>query len=223
MAMTSVRLAGGDLRYKACAARRLPGVAETDEELLRRALSGREDAFVALVDRYHGRLIRFAATFVHDWATAEDVVQDTWIGVLRTADRFESRSTFRSWLFAICANRARSAFARQARVVPVDTDGPTVDPSRFGPAHNWTDPPQPWDEVDARLDAQQLVPIVHAAIENLPELQRQVVTLRDVEGLTGKEVCAVLDISEANQRVQLHRGRARVRRALEDLMRKAGR
>jgi RNA polymerase sigma-70 factor, ECF subfamily len=197
-------------------------VADADEDVLRRALSGDEGAFVALVDRYHRRLIRFAFTFVHDWATAEDVVQDTWIGVLRNVERFESRSTFRSWLFAICANRARSTFAREARIVTVDTDAPTVDPSRFGPSHNWVDPPQPWDDVDARLDAQQLVPVVYEAIQRLPDMQRQVVTLRDVEGLTGKETCAVLDISDANQRVQLHRGRAQVRHAVEDRLRKAG-
>lgn len=192
---------------------------DADEDLLSRALSGSEDAFAALVERYHRRLIRFALTFVHDWGTAEDVVQDTWVGVLRNVERFESRSTFRSWLFAVCANRARTAFVRQARVVPVDTSGPTVDPSRFGPDRSWVDPPQPWDDVDARLDAAQLVPVVHEAIGKLPDLQRQVITLRDVEGLTGKEVCAVLGISDANQRVQLHRGRARVRHVLEDRMR----
>jgi RNA polymerase sigma-70 factor (ECF subfamily) len=197
-------------------------VTETDEDLLRRALSGSEDAFAGLVERYHTRLIRFAVTFVHDWASAEDVVQDTWIGVLRNVERFESRSTFQSWLFAICANRARTTFVRQARVVPVDTDGPTVDPARFGPGQAWTDPPQPWDDIDARLDAQTLAPLVYEAIESLPAVQRQVVTLRDLDGLTGKEVCAVLEISEANQRVQLHRGRARVRRMLEDRLRKAG-
>jgi RNA polymerase sigma-70 factor, ECF subfamily len=199
-----------------------PCVADADEDLLRRALSGDESAFVALVERYHRRLIRFAVTFVHDWSTAEDVVQDTWLGVLRNVERFESRSTLRSWLFTICANRARSTFARQSRVVPIDTAVPTVDPSRFGPAQNWVDPPEPWDDVDARLDAQQLVPVVYEAIDGLPVLQRQVVTLRDVEGLTGKETCAVLDISDANQRVQLHRGRASVRRAVEDRLRKAG-
>ena len=194
---------------------------DADEDLLGRALAGSEDAFAALVERYHRRLIRFALTFVHDWGAAEDVVQDTWIAVVRTVDRFEARSSFRSWLFTICANRARTAFTRQARTVPVDTSDPTVDPSRFGPDRAWVDPPQPWDDVDARLDAEKLVPVVHEAIEQLPGLQRQVITLRDVEGLTGKEVCAVLGISDANQRVQLHRGRARVRRAVEERMREA--
>jgi RNA polymerase sigma-70 factor, ECF subfamily len=219
--MSSVYLGGRGDRYSEIRAY-APTVTDADEDLVRRAVSGHEEAFVALVERYHDRLIRFAFTFVHDWATAEDVVQDTWIGVLRSVERFESRSTFRSWLFTVCANRARSTFVGQARVVPVDADGPTVDPARFGPAQNWIAPPESWDDVDARLDALQLIPVVRDAIDQLPDLQRQVVTLRDVEGLTGKEACAVLDISDANLRVLLHRGRARVRQAVEDRVRKAG-
>lgn len=198
-------------------------MADADEEVLRRLVAGQEDAFVELVERYHTRLIGFAVTFVHDWSAAEDVVQDTWIAVLRNAEQFERRSTFRTWLFSVCANRARSAYTRQVRTVPVEPNAPTVDPARFGPSQAWIDPPDPWDEVDARLDAHELVPFVHAAIDELPDLQRQVVTLRDVEGLTGKDVCTVLEISEANQRVLLHRGRARVRRALELQMGKASR
>jgi RNA polymerase sigma-70 factor (ECF subfamily) len=190
-------------------------VADADEDLLRRLLAGEESAFVLLVERYHARLVRFAMTFVHDHGTAEDVVQETWIGVLRRIDRFEGRSAFRTWLFGVCANRARTAYAQQARSVPVDLDGPSVDPQRFGAAQQWIDPPRDWDDIDAQLDAAQLAPLVHAAIDELPDLQRQVVTLRDVEGLTGKEVCGVLEISQANQRVLLHRGRARVRTTVE--------
>jgi len=194
-------------------------VARGDDELVARLRAGDETVFAALVERYHPRLVRFAVTFVHEWNAAEDVVQDTWVALLRGLDGFEGRSTLQAWLFGICANRARSAFLRQVRTVPVDTAGPTVDPARFGPDRTWSDPPDSWDDVDARLDAAKLAPLVLAAIEQLPAAQRQVVTLRDVEGLTGNEVCRILDISDANQRVLLHRGRARVRQALENDMR----
>ena len=140
------------------------------------------------------------------------------MAVLRGIDRFEGRSSLQTWLFGVCANRARSTFARQARTVPVDPSGPTVDPERFGADQAWVAPPDPWMSVDERLDAGALMPLLREAIAELPELQRQVVTLRDVEGLTSKDVCMVLDISEVNQRVALHRGRARLRRALENKM-----
>ena len=195
----------------------------SDAELLERLLTGSEDAFVELIDRYHTRLVRFAVTFVHDWSAAEDVAQDTWVAVLRGLERYEGRSSLQTWLFGICANRGRSAFARQARMLPIEPNEPTVDPARFGPNHAWVDPPDPWGDVDARLDAEALQPLIQAAIEALPDLQRQVVTLRDLEGLTSKDVCIVLDISESNQRVLLHRGRARVRRALETQMTEARR
>lgn len=185
------------------------------DDVVARLLGGDESAFVELINAYHERLVRFAATFVRDWSAAEDVVQDTWIAVLRGIDRFERRSSLQAWLFGICANQARTAYNRQARAVPVDTSEPTVDPTRFAADRSWADPPDPWDDVDARLDAAGLLPIVQSAINTLPDLQRQVVTLRDVEGLTSKDVCTVLDISGANQRVLLHRGRARVRGVLE--------
>ena len=187
-----------------------------DEQLLERLLAGEEAAFAELVDRYHSRLVRFAQSFVGDRAAAEDVTQETWLAVVRGVDRFEGRSSLQTWLFSIAANRARSAHAKSRRAVPMDLSGPTVDPSRFDARGGWSDPPEPWADVDARLDAQALVPVARAAIAALPELQRQVVTLRDVEGLSSEDVCAVLSISAGNQRVLLHRGRARVRRALEE-------
>ena len=190
-----------------------------DEQLLERLLAGEERAFGELVDRYHSRLVRFAQGFVGDRAAAEDVVQDTWLAVVRGVDRFEGRSSLQTWLFSIAANRGRSAHAKSRRSVPVDVTGPTVEASRFDAGGHWTDPPESWDDVDARLDAAALVPAVREAIDQLPDLQRQVVTLRDVEGLSSEDVCAVLSISAGNQRVLLHRGRARVRRALEEKVR----
>lgn len=191
-------------------------VDDPDGELLQRLLAGEEQAFAALVDQFHTRLIRFAVSFVGDWSAAEDVVQETWVAVLRGVERFEGRSSLQTWLFGICANRARTAFNRRERTVSMDTDGATVDSSRFDRSGSWVMPPEPWAEVDARLDAAALLPLVRAAIDDLPDAQRQVVTLRDIEGLTSKDVCQVLSISEVNQRVLLHRGRARVRRALEE-------
>jgi RNA polymerase sigma-70 factor (ECF subfamily) len=186
-----------------------------EAELVDQLRNGDESAFAGLVDRYHTRLVRFAVTFVHDWSAAEDVAQDTWIAVLRGIDNYERRSSLQTWLFGICANQARSAYARQVRVVPIEPNEPAVDPARFDSSHAWALPPDPWGEVDARLDADAIRPLVRAAIDDLPATQRQVVTLRDIEGLTSKEVCMVLEISEANQRVLLHRARSRVRSALE--------
>jgi RNA polymerase sigma-70 factor (ECF subfamily) len=191
-------------------------VASGEHALVQRLQNGDEAAFVEVVESYHPRLLRFAAGLVGSWAAAEDVVQDTWVAVIRGVERFEGRSSLQTWLFQICANRARSAWAKQQRTVPIDPNEPTVDPSRFGPDRGWVQPPEAWDAVDDRLMADAMVPLVRTAIEDLPDLQRQVVTLRDLEGLTSKDVCEVLAISEANQRVLLHRGRARVRRALDE-------
>jgi RNA polymerase sigma-70 factor (ECF subfamily) len=190
-------------------------VGDDQADLVRRLQAGDESAFVEIVEAYHPRLLRFATGLVGTREAAEDVVQDTWLAVIRGVERFEGRASLQTWLFQICANRARTAWGRQQRTQPVDLSGPTVDPSRFGADRAWVAPPTPWDDVDDRLAADAMVPLVRTAIEELPDLQRQVVTLRDVEGLTSKDVCAVLSISEANQRVLLHRGRAKVRRALE--------
>lgn len=185
------------------------------EQLLERLQAGDEAAFAALVDAYHTRLVRFAATFVSNRQAAEDVVQDTWVAVIRGLDRFEGRSSLPTWLYRICANRARSRGAADGRTVAVGGAGATVDPGRFGANGAWVQPPEPWSDVDDRLTAEGLAPVAAAAIVELPEAQRQVVTLRDVEGLSSREVCEVLSISEANQRVLLHRARARLRAVLE--------
>jgi len=198
--------------------RTLHNMPTSERELVQRLQSGDEAAFVEVVDAFHPRLLRFAAGLVGSWQAAEDVVQDTWLAVIRGVERFEGRSSLQTWLFQICANRARSTWGREQRAVPMDLSGPTVDPHRFGAERQWVEPPAPWDAIDDRLYADAMLPLVRGAIDDLPELQRQVVTLRDVEGLTSKDVCAVLSISEANQRVLLHRGRARVRGALEQKM-----
>lgn len=190
---------------------------DDDLELLERLRRGDEKAFVTLVRKYHGSMLKIAGSYVPNQAVAEEVVQDAWVGVLHGLDRFQGRSSFKTWLFQILVNRARSAGVREHRSVPMDHPGPGVDPSRFDETGQWISPPAQWvEDADDRLHAQRLARAIRTALEKLPVRQRQVVTLRDVEGLTSEEVCDVLGITEANQRVLLHRGRSRLRQALED-------
>jgi RNA polymerase sigma-70 factor (ECF subfamily) len=189
---------------------------DADGSLLRRLRDGDEQAFAALVERYHLPMIRLALSFVSSHAVAEEVVQDTWLAVLRGLDRFEERSSLRTWLFAILVNRARTTGVREARTVPVADAGPAVDASRFGPSGAWALPPEHWvEEAENRIDAAKLSQLLRGGLDGLPGRQREVVVLRDVEGLSSAEVCEVLAISEANQRVLLHRGRSKLRQALE--------
>jgi len=189
---------------------------DADAELLDRLRAGDEQAFVMLVCRYRDSMLRLAAGYVPSRAVAEEVVQDTWVGVLRGLSGFEGRSSVRTWLFRILVNRARTAGARERRAVAVSEVGPAVDPARFDQTGHWAVPPERWiEEADDRLVAAKMAHRVRSAIEDLPGRQREVVTLRDVEGLSSDEVCSVLEITEANQRVLLHRGRSRVRQALE--------
>jgi RNA polymerase sigma-70 factor (ECF subfamily) len=189
---------------------------DDDAELTRRLRAGDEQAFTALVRRYHDPMLRLACSFVPSLAVAEEVVQDTWMGVLRGLGGFEGRSSLRTWLFRILVNRARTAGARERRSVAVGGSGPAVDGSRFDSTGSWSAPPEHWTEaIDDRLQAGKVADRIRSAIGELPPRQREVVTLRDVEGMSSSEVCLVLDISEGNQRVLLHRGRSRVRQVLE--------
>jgi RNA polymerase sigma-70 factor (ECF subfamily) len=172
---------------------------------------------VLLVARHHDAMVRLASSFVSSRAVAEEVVQDTWLGVLRGIDGFAGRSSFRTWLLRILVNRARSTGVRERRSVAIGDAGPVVDRSRFDASGAWMSPPEHWvEDSDDRLLAQGLTDELHAALVELPPHQREVVMLRDVDGLSGQEVCEVLEISEANQRVLLHRGRSRLRQVLED-------
>jgi len=189
---------------------------EPDAEMLGRLRAGDEQAFVALVERYNGSMLRLASSFVPSRAVAEEVVQETWLALLRGLVAFEGRSSLKTWLFSILVNRARSAGVRESRSVPVADAGPVVDASRFGPSGAWSVPPEHWiEEAESRVDAAKLAGLLRPAIDGLPARQREVVLLRDVEGLTSAEVCTVLSISEANQRVLLHRGRGKLRQVLE--------
>ena len=186
-----------------------------EDDLLELIRSGDDSAFATLVERYHGRLVRLARSIVSSREAAEDAVQDTWLAVVRGIDRFEGRSSLHTWLFHICVNRARTTAGKEGRMSPVDPLGPAADSAWFNTEGAWTSAVEPWpDVVDDRIVATGLAKHAERAIEELPAPQQQVVILRDVEGLSSSEVCDLLSITEANQRVLLHRGRTRVRTAL---------
>jgi RNA polymerase sigma-70 factor (ECF subfamily) len=193
--------------------------------------AGEESAFVELIDRYHAHMVRLAHVFVRDAAVADEVVQEAWLGVLRGIDRFEAHSSLRRWISSILINRAKTRAARERRSVPFSalTDDigsqsfePSVEPEHFRPdaaeqwRGGWVSFPRDWNNApDEQVLSQETQNHIHACIDALPDSQRDVVVLRDVHGLTADETCRLLRISEVNQRVLLHRGRAKVRRALK--------
>ncbi|HEY4812834.1 MAG TPA: RNA polymerase sigma factor [Solirubrobacteraceae bacterium] len=198
------------------------GTIDEDEELVTRLRAGDEQAFVQLVSRHHAAMLRLASSFVSSPAVAEEVVQDTWLGVLRGIDGFAGRASFRTWLLRILVNRARSTGVREHRSVAIGDAGPVVDRSRFDASGAWMSPPQHWiEDSENRMQAQALAGQIQKTLSELPARQREVVVLRDVDGLTSHEVCEVLEISDANQRVLLHRGRSHLRQALEAEMNRA--
>jgi RNA polymerase sigma-70 factor (ECF subfamily) len=202
-----------------------PGI--DDQGLIQRLRDRDERAFVTLVERYHAALVRLATVYVHERAEAEEVAQETWLGVLNGIDRFEGRSSLKTWIFHILVNRAKTRAQRSGRTVSLDAleDGETwtaVDPARFlGPDHprwpgHWASPPVSWGETpEQRLLAKETRARVREVIDVLPPMQGQVITLRDVQGWTAEDVCTLLEISSENQRVLLHRARSKVRQALE--------
>jgi RNA polymerase sigma-70 factor (ECF subfamily) len=197
---------------------------ETDVELLARLRAGDELAFVTLVGRYNGSLLRLARSYVPSDAVAQEAVQDTWMGVVRGVDRFEGRSSFKTWLFRILMNRARSAGVREHRGLPLTIEEPAVTPSRFDAGGAWAQPLEAWEtDADNRLVAATWSKCLTDALGELPQRQREIVILRDVEGLASEDVCDALGISEGNQRVLLHRGRSRLRSILESELGTRGR
>jgi RNA polymerase sigma-70 factor, ECF subfamily len=210
---------------------RHPTAARGDAELVAALREGDEGAFLTLVRQHQALMLRVARTYVRDPRAAEDVVQETWVALLERIDRFEGRATIKTWLFRVLVNRAITRAQRDRRQVPFcafegddgdegpGDDGPTVDPARFlgadhprWPGHWASDPPQLPEQ---RLLARETLDRVRVAIDRLPARQRSVIVLRDVGGFTAEEVCATLDVSDANQRVLLHRARAKVREELE--------
>lgn len=188
-----------------------------EAELVARLREGDEAAFATLVREYHPRLVRVAESVVGSRAVADEVAQETWLAVVRGVHRFEGRSSFKTWLFHILINRARSAAGREFRAAAVPPE--EYESGRFDNSGAWSTPPVPWsDRVDDRLTAEQLVPRLRGLIAGLPEAQRQVLLLRDVEGLTAGDVAQLLGLSDGNQRVLLHRARSRLRAQLEPEM-----
>ena len=198
-----------------------------DERLLAAIRDGNDDAFAAMVERYHRSLLRVAMSMVHDPLGAEDVVQETWLGFIESLSRFEGKASVRTWLFRILLNCLRARYRRERRSLSfseagIEGDGsPLVDQRRFRQegerwTGHWADPPEAWPEAHALQD--EVMRVVQRAVERLPIHQRVVVTLRDIEGWTCPEVCALLRITEANQRVLLHRARSKVRTEIEIYM-----
>lgn len=203
-------------------------VVKEDMALVVRLRQGDEMAFEELVTRHHSVLIRMAMGYVADREVAEEVVQDTWMAVINGLDLFEGRSSLRTWIFGIMIHKAKDRGVREKRHMTfssfesVDDDGEeTIDPSRFHQsgewAGHWAFPPQPWDDQtpEKLLASQQAVNAMNKAIEALPQTLKDVLILRDVEGVDSKEVCEILKITETNLYVRLHRARERVRQVME--------
>jgi RNA polymerase sigma-70 factor (ECF subfamily) len=198
-----------------------------DAELVEALRAGDERAFERLVARHTPALLRVARMYVSSAAVAEEVVQETWLGVLTGIDGFESRSSLRTWVFRIMVNIAKSRGQREARSIPFssvagsDPGEPSVDPERFlgaddpGNPNGWSLGPTSWPTPERRLLEGETLRVILGAIELLSPSQREVVVLRDIEGWSSQEVCNALDLTETNQRVLLHRGRSHVRAALE--------
>jgi RNA polymerase sigma-70 factor (ECF subfamily) len=200
---------------------------DPDAPLVAALRAGDDAAFATLVKRYHATLKRVARMYVSTDAVAEEVVGDTWLALIDGLDRFEERSTLRTWLFRILTNKAKTRGARERRTVPFtalgpagEEDEPAVPADRFQgegdawPGH-WATPPRPWEDPERRLESLEARELLREAIAALPPVQQAVLTLRDVEGLGSEEVSELLDLTPGNQRVVLHRARARVRAALE--------
>jgi RNA polymerase sigma-70 factor, ECF subfamily len=188
--------------------------------------AGDENAFLALVRRHQAAMVRVAQIYVSRRDVAEEVVQEAWVGALRGLDRFEGRSSLKTWLYRIVINLAKTRAVREGRTIPFSAlrspagvPEPAVEPERFLPPDDprrpgqWASNPTQWPE-ERLLEAEKLG-LIREAIEALPDSQRTVITLRDVEGWSAEEVCNALELTETNQRVLLHRARSKVRRALE--------
>jgi RNA polymerase sigma-70 factor, ECF subfamily len=199
----------------------------SDEETLAALRRGDERVFVELVQQHHSLMLRVASRYVRNQAVAEEVVQETWLGVLKGLDRFEGRSSLKTWILRILVNTAITRGGREARSVPfsslapADDEAPAVEPERFRPpgdafAGHWARYPGDWSSLpEEGLFGRETLEVVKRAIEELPPQQRSVIAMRDIAGCSAEEVCDTLEVSAGNQRVLLHRARSQVRAALE--------
>jgi RNA polymerase sigma-70 factor (ECF subfamily) len=194
-----------------------------DDRLLDALKQGDQRTFNDLVERWSGIMLRLALARVQNRAIAEEVVQDAWLTVLRSLDRFERRSTLRTWVLGIVVNLARSRARSERRTSALlsETEAPSVEPARFLPQnhprwpHHWANEPAPWRTPEEELLAGEVRKVILEAIETLPPAQREVLVLRDLDGLAAADACNILGVSDTHQRVLLHRARSRVRNALE--------
>ena len=203
--------------------------AGSDEQTLAALRTGDERAFRELFARSYPMMKRVARTYVASDAVAEEIVQETWMAIVTGIDRFEGRSALGTWIFSILTNQAKTQSAREKRampfscVAPSPAEGPAVDPDRFQkddeawPGH-WATPPRPWQKPERRLLSLEAREHLKAALAQLPDRQRLIVGLRDIDGQSAEEVCDLLGLSPENQRVLLHRGRARLRAVLEEYL-----
>ncbi len=195
-----------------------------DKQLIARLLNKDERAFTALVNHYHPQFLRVARAYVSSDAVAEEVVQESWLGVLKSLPRFEGRSSLKTWLFRILTNRAKTRGVREGRSVPFSSLGREGDsplpPDSFDDKGQWAVSLQTWKGhlPDNLVEDKETREELEKAIAELPSNQRIVITLRDVQGCSSAEVCAVLEVSEANQRVLLHRARGRVRKSIHEYL-----
>jgi RNA polymerase sigma-70 factor (ECF subfamily) len=200
----------------------MTAAAMTDEQLLDALRGGDEQAFGHLVSCHNAAMLRLARNYVSCAATAEEVVQETWVGVINGIHGFRGGSSLKTWIYRILINRAMSRGKRDKRMVPFSSVMPAAEgadegymPDRFLADGHWATPPRPFDAPADRMALLEFRARLREALVHLPERQQIVVTLRDVEGLSADEVCDLLHISAENQRVLLHRGRTRLRQALE--------
>lgn len=202
-------------------AARSPRAIDAEQALIDSLRRGDEDAFASLIAQYHTPLLRFASTLLRDRAVAEEVVQDTWLGVVRGIDKFRGESSLKTWLFRITTNIANSRSVRENRSLPFaaltnGAEATSSEPDLFLADSRWSSQPTDWGTIpEERLLGRETLSVVQGAIAELPPTQAQVITLRDLEGWDSGEVCRLLCLSEANQRVLLHRARSRVRNALD--------
>jgi RNA polymerase sigma-70 factor (ECF subfamily) len=207
---------------------KMPGLTKSEDRLIARLRHGDEGAFDELVNQHHGSLIRVALGYVADRDVAEEVVQDTWMTVIEKLDSFEGRSSLRTWIFGILIHKAKDRGVREKRHTTFSTlesydddNEEAVDPARFQQsgewAGHWAFPPQPWDDrtPEKLLASKQATDCMQEAISNLPSTLRDVLIMRDVEGIESTEICELLKITETNLYVRLHRARERVRQAVE--------
>jgi len=192
----------------------------SDDELIPKLLAFDETSYAQVVSAYHGLMVHLARAIVGE-AIAYEVAQEAWVAVLRALPKFERRSSLKTWILRIVSNTAKSRLRHESRTVNLGDaleETPIVDPARFKPNAHWANPPAMWhaDTPDALLGSSELRDCIHEALTALPPLQRAAVTLRDMQGLSMEVICKVLEVSESNGRVLLHRARSRIQLAIEE-------